>query len=517
MNRRTRHMLVTLAAAAASAPAGASALSISVDGNIPAYPGGYLKGPTAPIHFTVYGWNASAFVREVEVRHGLARSVRTNPNLAGPDLVTLTGLFDGSQDDLILIASQLVPGPGGFPRNEEARTQLHVRIDATPPSAPYVTLNPGSRFTNRFSVPINIAAGGDVLSGVGSGEIRNSQADLGACSTFMNDDGTGCFAFPRSHIYNGTLTLAPGPDGPRTAWVRTRDTAFVSCASPGQIAFNCDHLNDGNISAAGNGPATVLLDTTPPTAALTTASPTAVAGTPLPLDASASSDPGGDVASGVDPKGFRWDFGDGSPVLTGQAAAVTHLYPGPGSYKAEVRATDRAGNAGALTFTAVVNVAPGPGGGTTTPTPVTTPTTPAPVTPPASSVGSGGAAPATPGGTTTTPTGGGTAARVVAPKITGLQFVTERGLAVTTSTAGRVRIRVLNVRHVPIMAAVIRQLKAGTTVIPSTRLMVAKTKRRSGRLILTAQLTVGDTTSPVRTIGVAAADVAQAGVKPKTG
>lgn len=75
----------------------------------------------------------------------------------------------------------------------------------------------------------------------------------------------------------------------------------------------------------------------PPTAAVT-ASPTSG---PAPLDvdfdASASSDPDGDILR------FEWDFGDGSaPVQTG-APTVSHTYRAPGTYQARVVALDAAG------------------------------------------------------------------------------------------------------------------------------------------------------------------------------
>lgn len=511
MNRFTSRIPAALALMLAAAPVASAAPAISMDGNIPAYPGGYVKGPDVPVYFTTGGWSNSALSRIVTVSAGPAQVVLPNPP-PGPNKVILRGFADGGEYNLQLVASQQVANP--LLNTETAIAVRHIRVDASAPSAPYVTVNGGGpRYTNRLSVSINIAAGGDHgLSGAGIGEIRLSEAAFGTCTLALEEDGTGCFAFPPSGIFNGTITLPAGPDGPRTAWVRTRDRAFVSCTAPGDAFSACDHTSDGNVSPAGFGPNTILLDTTPPVAALAVASPSGVAGTPLALDASPSSDPGGANASGVDPKGFRWDFGDGSPVLTGQPAAVAHLYPGPGSYRAEVRATDRAGNAAALKFTAAVTVSPGPagGGGGTTP-PVTTPatpTTPAPVTPPPSGVGSAGGPAAAPGSPVTRGPGG-TTTRTAAPRITGLMFVPDRGVAVTASAAGRVVIRVLTPSRAPI-ASFARTVGAGRTVIPSPAGVVARTTRRRGRVLIVAQLRVGGVASPVRTIGVAAAVVAAA-------
>ncbi|MFN8123694.1 MAG: PKD domain-containing protein [Thermoleophilia bacterium] len=500
MSPRTRHFLAAAALVTAALPAvAAAAPTIGLD-NLPSYPGGYVRGPDVPVYFTA-GFSPNALSREVVVTAGPAgQAIPFNGNGGGH--ATLRGLVDGAEYDLVVTARQQVFTP--LLVTEETRIVRHIRVDATPPSPAFVTINGGNGYTNRFSIPVNIAASGDRLSGTVSTEIRLSQSAFGSCDSGALDDGTGCYPFPRTGIYNGFVTLAPGPDGVRKVWVRTRDRAYVSCQSPGLVFSSCDPTINGNVSAeAVNLRASVLLDTTPPVAALTTASPTGVAGSPVPLDATTSSDPGGSVASGIDPAGFRWDFGDGGAVQTGRPAAVTHLYPGPGTYRGEVRTTDRAGNAGALRFTVVVNPAPAPGGDpvpTPDPTPDPTPIPPAttsgtdPVPPPAS--------PVVPPVTRPTPP---------APRIRGLVFDPDRGFVVNVNRDGVLAMRVLIAGTRRQVAVRTKRVTAGQNVIPLWRgLVIRSGQRRRASFDVAVQLNVSGVRTPVRQIGLTAAAVLKA-------
>ena len=67
-------------------------------------------------------------------------------------------------------------------------------------------------------------------------------------------------------------------------------------------------------------------------------------GQPLFFDASASTD-------NVGVSTTAWDFGDNS---TSSQAAVTHVYPRPGTYDASVTATDSEGNSQTVRFTVTV-------------------------------------------------------------------------------------------------------------------------------------------------------------------
>jgi hypothetical protein len=78
------------------------------------------------------------------------------------------------------------------------------------------------------------------------------------------------------------------------------------------------------------------------------------------FDATTSLDPGGAVASGVDPATTTWAFKDGNPIATG--ARVSHVFNQVGTFVGELR--DRAGNlSGARAVS--VTVDPGPGAAAT--------------------------------------------------------------------------------------------------------------------------------------------------------
>ncbi len=138
------------------------------------------------------------------------------------------------------------------------------------------------------------------------------------------------------------ITLAPGPDGPRTVSVRAFDGAVTAGPTP--------PAQDGNVSAAAR--ATVLLDRHPPNPRVGLSAPTGRAGVPLALGGRRSIDGvGGPADSGLDPAGFSWAFGDGSVA---QGVIVRHAYARVGTYRGTLRLSDRAGNAATATFTVFV-------------------------------------------------------------------------------------------------------------------------------------------------------------------
>ncbi|MCU1557980.1 MAG: hypothetical protein JWN09_1975 [Microbacteriaceae bacterium] len=80
-------------------------------------------------------------------------------------------------------------------------------------------------------------------------------------------------------------------------------------------------------------PANVL-----PTAAFTST----IADKTVSFDGSSSSDSDGTIAS------YTWDFGDGSPVVTGPSATVSHTYSAAGTYSATLTVLDNAGGSNSV-------------------------------------------------------------------------------------------------------------------------------------------------------------------------
>jgi PKD repeat protein len=95
---------------------------------------------------------------------------------------------------------------------------------------------------------------------------------------------------------------------------------------------------------------TIIIQNANPVAAANVTPAPALEGTLVNFDGSASSDPG------ADPLTYQWDFGDGSPPVTGMVA--THVYTDDGVYSAMLVVTDDLGADDTLNFSVTVENAP---------------------------------------------------------------------------------------------------------------------------------------------------------------
>lgn len=87
--------------------------------------------------------------------------------------------------------------------------------------------------------------------------------------------------------------------------------------------------------------------TEPPVAAFTFSPNAPVAGQQITFDASGSSDPDGTIVK------YSWEFGDGTPLATGET--VTHTFTAPGTYTVTLWVTDDSGLVDSLPMQIVVN------------------------------------------------------------------------------------------------------------------------------------------------------------------
>jgi hypothetical protein len=97
--------------------------------------------------------------------------------------------------------------------------------------------------------------------------------------------------------------------------------------------------------ALGTGPTN-----TPPSASFTQTR----SGLTVTVDGSASSDPGGSVAR------YAWDFGDGSPVVTGTSPTASHTYASGGTRTVTLTVTDGQGATGSTAQSVTVTAPAGP-------------------------------------------------------------------------------------------------------------------------------------------------------------
>ncbi len=136
-------------------------------------------------------------------------------------------------------------------------------------------------------------------------------------------------------IGTGPEGLALTPDG-RTAWV-TDTWSGVDTVTPLDLASG----RAGTPTHVGQAPMTIAIA---PDRSPTAAFAASTAGLSARLDASASSDPDGTVAS------YAWDFGDGQSATTSQPT-VSHTYAAPGAYTVALTVTDDEGCSQALVYT----------------------------------------------------------------------------------------------------------------------------------------------------------------------
>lgn len=141
---------------------------------------------------------------------------------------------------------------------------------------------------------------------------------------------------------DGTITLVL-PDGALGISAGQALTSFITrvrAESQAGSAITPDNMPDGvqagqRYTLVGN--AACALNNRP-TARLTVSPGSGFAPLSVTLDGSGSSDPDGDAISS-----YTFDFGDGSPLVTQAAPAVSHTYASAGSYHATLTVEDARG------------------------------------------------------------------------------------------------------------------------------------------------------------------------------
>jgi PKD domain len=221
-----------------------------------------------------------------------------------------------------------------------------TRIDATAPSGT-VQINGGAAFTNNPAATLTLAAidppiGTDPASASG---VSHYAVDVDGDGTYPcsgiiiggGGDNSGC---ARTFAATGPVTLTAG-DGVKTVGVTFGDAArevSAPCVPP-FCFFIFNPGIQGNLSSAVTD--TISVDTVKPVAVVIQDRTSVERTGTVSVNASTSTDEGV-VSSGVDPALTKWDFKDGTPVVTGGAA--THTYVQAGTFIGEATVTDRAGN-----------------------------------------------------------------------------------------------------------------------------------------------------------------------------
>ncbi len=255
----------------------------------------------------------------------------------------------------------------------------------------------GATPTVTLSGPTQVAPGATVTytftisGGPGAGGGFDVSATAGSLSVV--DGGTRLLAGEIVHASTRTPD-ASGSISWTFAWTAPNTAGPVTLYAAGNSV-------DLAAGPAGDGVATTSATVT--VASPANQPPTAVAGGPysgvvregITFDGTGSSDPDGSLVA------YRWDFGDGSPVVDfGTASAIVqHSYVAAGTYTVSLTVVDDAGASDTVTTT--VSVSAG-----TPPPPTTPPSTTAP--PPTTSPPATTAPPSTaPPSTTSPPSGGG--------------------------------------------------------------------------------------------------------------
>ncbi len=157
-------------------------------------------------------------------------------------------------------------------------------------------------------------------------------------------------------LFNGTGSSDPDGDGLTYTWnfgdgSPTTNGITVTHVYSRSGAFTATLQVDDGRGGTDTDQTLVTVNNLPPTA-VANANPTSAAeGTPITFDGSGSSDPGaGDILT------YQWNFGDGSPVVTGMN--VTHAYPDNGVFTATLTVTDDDGASDTDTVSVTIQNAP---------------------------------------------------------------------------------------------------------------------------------------------------------------
>jgi PKD repeat protein len=118
-------------------------------------------------------------------------------------------------------------------------------------------------------------------------------------------------------------------------------------AAPGSYTVTMT-MTEPLTGSTGSAQRTLLVNDLP-SASFTLAPNPSTAGAPVALNAGASTDPDGSIAS------YAWSFGDGS---TASGATASHVYGAPGTYTVTLTVTDSAGLGATATQTVTVNPPP---------------------------------------------------------------------------------------------------------------------------------------------------------------